>query len=71
MFGDISFSLSLAGIQDADIYKMLTRGAIFELNRTGKRKSCTQADLHQLAERFACSGVTDQVCNKYSFLINQ
>ena len=61
MFADIAFSLALAGARDEQVFVWLTRGAIFELQRMGARRSCRVQDLCQIAERFACAGVLDQV----------
>lgn len=62
MFADIAFTLALAGAREKKVFHWLTRGAVFELQRMGARRSCRVQDLCQIAERFACAGVLDQVC---------
>lgn len=61
MFGDIAFSLAMAGVRDEALFHLLVQGALFELSRIGHRTSCRPLDLYQMAERFACAGVVDQV----------
>jgi hypothetical protein len=61
MFGDAAFALAMAGARDDTLFRLLARGAVFELGRIGRRASCRPVDLYQIAERFACAGVLEQV----------
>lgn len=61
MFADIAFNIALAGVQDDELFRLLSSGLMFELRRIGERKSCRPQDLYQMAERLACAGIVDQV----------
>lgn len=56
-FGDVAFSLALAGVEDQEIFDMLTDCMAAELERFGGRKSRTNVDLLQVVERLAAAGM--------------
>jgi hypothetical protein len=59
-FADAALLLALAGVEDPDLFELLTRGCEHELRRIGLRSSCRALDILQMTERLAASGIRDQ-----------
>lgn len=59
-FVDAAFTFALAGSDDEELYDLLFRGALLELNRIGKRASCKAVDLYHLCCKLACAGIRSQ-----------
>jgi hypothetical protein len=59
-FADAAFELSLAGVKNSDLYSLLLSGAVTEIRRYGRRKTCRPIDILQVVERIAVAGTLDQ-----------
>ena len=56
---DAAFWFSLAGVADTDLFILLTRVCVKELQRFGERPSCRAKDVRGIVERLAAAGVRD------------
>ena len=56
---DLAFDMALAGVGDGELFSLLARGAMSELERCGARNSMRGMDIVMLCERFAAAGVRD------------
>jgi SAM-dependent methyltransferase len=56
---DAAFWFSLAGISDMELFSLLTRVCVKELQRFGGRPSCRAKDVRGIIERLAAAGVRD------------
>ena len=59
-FADAAFELSLAGVKNSYLYSLLLSGAMTEISRYGRRKTCRPIDILQVVERIAVAGTLDQ-----------
>lgn len=59
-FADAAFELSLAGVKNSHLYGLLLSGAMTEIRRYGRRKTCRPIDILQVVERVAVAGLLDQ-----------
>ena len=57
---DLAFDMALAGVGDGELFSLLARGAMSELERCGARNSMRGMDIVMLCERFAAAGVRDE-----------
>jgi SAM-dependent methyltransferase len=56
---DAAFWFSLAGVSDTELFSLLTRVCVKELQRFGERPSCRAKDVLAIVERLAAAGVRD------------
>jgi SAM-dependent methyltransferase len=56
---DAAFWFSLAGVSDTELFSLLTRVCVKELQRFGERPSCRAKDVRGIVERLAAAGVRD------------
>lgn len=56
---DAAFWFSLAGVSDTELFSLLTRVCVKELQRFGERPSCRAKDVRGIVERLAAAGVRE------------
>jgi SAM-dependent methyltransferase len=56
-FADAAFSMSMAGVQDNELFNLLANCTLTELKRFGHRSSCKRVHILQILEKLAVAGV--------------
>eukprot|EP00607_Mallomonas_marina_P010821 CAMPEP_0182421666 /NCGR_PEP_ID=MMETSP1167-20130531/7111_1 /TAXON_ID=2988 /ORGANISM="Mallomonas Sp, Strain CCMP3275" /LENGTH=713 /DNA_ID=CAMNT_0024599015 /DNA_START=674 /DNA_END=2815 /DNA_ORIENTATION=+ len=59
-FADAAFELARVGVEDTELFDLLTEGAVLELKRFGHRNSCKPLHIFQMTEKLAMAGVINQ-----------
>lgn len=59
-YADIAFKFAMGGVDDTELFQLLSDGHLSEIQRFGHRKSCGIMDLAQMSEKLACAGIVDQ-----------
>ena len=57
---DAAFWFSIAGVQDPDVFELLTDVCIKEIKRFGSRSSCRVTDILNIVEQLAAAGVRNR-----------
>jgi SAM-dependent methyltransferase len=59
-FADAAFEFSLAGINNNELFELLSNESLAELKRYGYRSSCRPIDIFQVVEKLAVAGILNQ-----------